>query len=119
MSFLPHKRYRLLMVVLVLSLLILGTGVILLTQTFFQSIQPSLQQTSEQSGLNKDLLMLGITMVAGLPAIGIGTYFVYLGNQIRFTSPRMKGPLFMVFGGLIIVSCLVLPLLVWWMSETL
>ena len=119
MSIRPQKRYRFLIVILSVGLLVLGIGFIFFTHSFLQAIKSSPQQTPEQARFNKDLLLLGITMVAGLPAIGIGTYLVYLGNQMRLTSPIMKGPLFMIFGVLIIVSCLVLPLLVWWMSETL
>ncbi|UCE62619.1 MAG: hypothetical protein JSU59_06935 [Nitrospirota bacterium] len=119
MSIPSQKRYRSLIVILSVGLLVLGIGFIFFTHSFLQSIKPSPQQAPDQARLNKDLLLLGITMVAGLPAIGIGTYLAYLGNQIRITSPRMKGPLLMVSGGLIIVCSLVLPLVVWWMSQTL
>ncbi|MDX1410844.1 MAG: hypothetical protein R3351_01685 [Nitrospirales bacterium] len=111
------KRYRFLVVMLLVGLLVLGIGFIFFTHSFLQSIKPSPQLGPDQARLNKDLLLLGITMVAGLPAIGIGTYLAYLGNQIRITSPKMKGPLLMVTGALIIVCSLVLPLVVWWMSQ--
>jgi hypothetical protein len=120
MSIRPQKKiYRSLIVILLVGLLVLGIGFIFFTNFFLQSIKSSPQQTPEQARLNKDLLLLGITMVAGLPAIGIGTYLMWLGNQKRITSPKMKGPLLMVSGGLIIVCSLVLPLVVWWMSQTL
>jgi hypothetical protein len=110
----------------------------LLTHSFLQGIKPSATQSPEQAALNTDLLLLGITMFAGLPAIGIGTYLAYSGNQIRMTSPmpqtetgrvaddqiikgtpaKMKGTLLMVSGGLIIVCALVLPIMVWWISQS-
>jgi len=119
MSILPQKRYRFLIVILLVGLLVLGIGFIFFTNSFLQAIKTSAQQSPEQAPINRDLLLLGITMLAGLPAIGIGTYLAYLGNPIGITSPRMKGPLLMVSGGLIIICSLVLPLVVWWMSQNL
>ena len=119
MSVRPPNRYRLLTIALFVSLLILGAGLILVAHSFLHSITPFPQQTPDEGGLNKELLLLGITMMAGLPAIGIGTYLAYLGNQSRISSSRMKGPLLMVVGSLIIVCSLSLPIVVWWMTQTL
>jgi hypothetical protein len=126
------------MVIMLVGLVVLGVGLFLLTNSFLQAIKPSAQQSPEQAPIDTGLLLLGITMLAGLPAIGIGTYLAYSGNQIRITSPipqtetgrvvdpqiikrtspRIKGPLLIVSGGLIIVCALVLPLVVWWMTQT-
>ena len=111
------KKYRFLIVMLLVGLLVLGIGCIFFTHFFLQSIQSSPQLAADQARLNKDLLLLGITMMAGLPAIGIGTYLAYHGHQIWTTSSTMKGPLLMVSGALIIVCSLILPLVVWWMSQ--
>ena len=113
-----NKKFRILLVTMLVGLVVLGVALILFTNSFLQAIKPSAQPSLERTPINTDLLLLGITMLAGLPAIGIGTYLAYSGNQIRITSPRMKGPLLMVSGGLIIVCGLVLPLVVWWMSQT-
>ena len=132
-----NKKYRILLVTMLVALVVLGVGLIVFTQSFLQAIKPSAQQSPEQARINTDLLLLGITMLAGLPAIGIGTYLAYSGNQIRTTSPipqtetgrvvdaqiikgtsaKMKGILLMVSGSLIIACGLVLPVVAWWMSQ--
>ena len=78
-------------------------------------------------------------MAAGFPSIGMGTYLLYLGNQIRvteqFSSPRsrivvdspikkgfsarVRAQVLMVCGSLVIMSGLGLPLLAWWFAENL
>ena len=117
MAYRTPRRTRILIAILFLSLLVIGTGLILLTHSFLDAIKPSPQQTLNQVRLNKNLLLLGMAMIAGLPAIGIGTYLAYFGSQIRTTSSSMKGPLLMVAGILIIVISLALPIVLWRMTQ--
>ena len=111
------QRYRSLAIFISLGILVIGIGLLFLTYTALNDINPSLQSRSGSSLLKKDLLFLGVTMIAGLPAIGIGTYLAYLGNQMRGTSQLLKGSLLMVSGSVLIVSCLVIPIIVWWMTQ--
>ena len=112
------QRYRSLAIFISLGILVMGIGLLFLTYTALNDINPSLHSRSGSSLPKNDLLFLGITMIAGLPAIGIGTYLAYLGNQMRVTSPSLKGSLLMVAGFFLIVSCLILPILVWWMTQS-
>jgi len=132
-----NRNYRILVIILFVSLLVFGIAFLLLTNSFLQALKPSAQKFPEQTPFNKELLLLGITMVAGLPAVGIGTYLAYLGNQMRVKSSipqtntgerlaskipkgslvHIRGPLLMVSGGFIILCALALPLVVWWMSD--
>ena len=96
--------------------------------------------TGTRSSLQKNtgLLLLGITMLAGLPAVGMGTYIAYLGNRIRVTGQipppgtrvivdthvikgtpaKVRGAICMVLGGLVIVCGLGLPIVAWRLIQT-
>lgn len=133
-----EKIYRIMVVTLLLGTAALGVGLILFANTFLQALEPSAQESPGQAWMTRGLFLLGITMLAGLPVIGLGTYLAYLGHQLRTTcqvsqpepgasvecqftngiSAKMRGTLLTACGGLMILSALVLPLVVWWMTQT-
>jgi hypothetical protein len=47
-----------------------------------QSTTPPTQDTIHQIGL----LLLVVTMLAGMPAVGFGAYVMYIGSRIRVTQ---------------------------------
>ena len=132
------KNYRIMVMTLLVGLVVFGTVLILFTNTYIQELQQVAQQAPEQVPMNTGLLLLGITMLAGLPAVGIGTYMAYLGNQIRATchipppgtrvvvdtqvikgtSAKVRGTVLIVLGSLMILCGLGLPIVAWSLIPT-
>ena len=131
------KKYRWLVLLIFLGMILLGLVFMQLTESYIQELK-QLSQDSPRQAMNKSaFLLVFIAMAAGFPAVGIGAYFIYQGNQIRVTrqfpspgtrvivdtpiiegSPAiLRGHLLMVGGGLVIVSGLALPIIAWWVTE--
>ncbi len=136
-NFLSSSKYRWLILIMLAAMLILGWVFLQFTESYIQGLKELSQESPEQA-LNKSLfLLVFIAMAAGFPAVGIGAYFLYQGNQIRVAQkfpttgsrvtidtpiiegPRaiLRGQLLMAGGGLVIISGLALPLVAWWISE--
>ncbi len=132
-----NKKYRLVVLLLFFGMVVLGVVFIQLTESYIQELK-QLSQESPQQAINKSaFLLVFIAMMAGFPAIGIGTHLLYHGNQIRlsqqFPSPGsrvivdtpivegpravLRGQLLMCGGGLVIISGLVLPIVAWLMTQ--
>ena len=129
-----QHNYRMVMVIVCVSFLLFGVAFFLLTNAFLQTLNTPIQTNSDLSPMKEDLLVLGISMIAGLPAVGIGAYVAFQGSQLRgralkqplsrgenldpkptgVTSNKIRGILLMVLGGLITFSGFILPLVVWW-----
>lgn len=133
-----NKKYRIIMITLLLGLVVLGIGLIVFTNSYIQELEHIAQQAPDQALRDTGLLLLGITMLAGLPAVGIGAYLGYLGNQVlstgQFPPPgtrvivdthvvqgfpaKVRGVLVMVLGSLVILCGLGLPIVVWRLIQT-
>ncbi len=120
-------------------LALLGGALIYFTLEYLsfvaQGEAPPTSETIHQIGL----IVLVVTMLAGMPSVGMGAYVMYIGSKIRVTSqwppagmgftsktPVMLGArgnvvglLTMGFGGTLVVVGLLLPLLGWRMVNVL
>ena len=132
------KKFRIVVVGLLFGVAALGMGLILFTNTYIHELEQVVQQAPEQALRNTSLLLLGMTMLAGLPAVGIGTYVIYLGHRIRITEQipppdtrvlvdttvikgtpaRVRGIVLMVLGSLVILCGLSLPFIFWKVMQT-
>ena len=133
------KKYRWLIIILFFVMLLLGLVFLQLTESYIEELRELSQRSPEQAMNKTAFLLVFISMMAGFPAIGMGTYLIYNGNQIRITrqfpSPgtrvivdtpvlegsraSLRGQLLMICGGLIVVSGLALPVVAWWLTESL
>ena len=132
------KKYRMMVILLLLGMVGIGIGLILFTNTYIHELERVAQQAPEQARRNTSLLLLGMTMLAGLPAVGIGTYVIYLGHRIRITEQipppdtrvvvdttvitgkvaRVRGLILMGLGGVVILCGIGLPIVFWKLMQT-
>ena len=132
------KKYRMMVMLLLGGMVVIGMALILFTNTYIHELEQVAQQAPEQALRNIGLLLLSITMLAGLPAVGIGTYILYLGYRIRVTGQipppdtrvvvdttvikgrpaRVRGMILMVLGSLVILCGLGLPIVFWKLMQT-
>ena len=133
-----NKKYRWLIILLFIAMVLLGLIFLQLTESYIQELRELSQESPEQAINKTAFLLLFISMMAGFPVVGMGTYLIYHGNQIRvsrqFPSPgtrvivdtpiiegsraTLRGNLLMVFGGLVVISGLALPIVAWWLTES-
>lgn len=133
------KKYRWLIIILFFAMLLLGVVFLQLTESYIEDLRELSQKSPDQAMDKTAFLLVFISMMAGFPAVGMGTYLIYNGNQIRtsrqFPSPGtrvsvdtpivegpravLRGRLLMVCGGLIVISGLALPIVAWWLTENL
>ena len=133
-----NSRYRWIVLVILFLMVLLGLLFLQLTETYIEELK-RLSQDAPQQALDKSaFLFVFVSMAAGVPAIGIGAYFLYQGYRIRVTQqcplpdsrvivdtpiiegPRaiMRGHILMICGGFIIISGLALPIIAWRLTET-
>ena len=121
------------------TLTLFGGALIYFTMEYLSAVtQPDaiLQpETSHQIGL----MLLGVTMMAGMPAVGLGAYVMFLGSRIRATGQwppagmgfQSKAPVVLGtrtnlvafsaigLGGILVITGLCLPLLGWHLMNML
>ena len=122
-----------LLVMMLVTLIIFGGALIYFTMEYLSSVTqgdaPPTPETIHQIGL----MLLVVTMMAGLPAVGMGAYVMYIGSRIRATGQwlpagmgfQSKAPVMlgaranlvafstMGLGGILVMTGLFLPLLGW------
>jgi hypothetical protein len=122
-----------LLVMLLITLTIFGGALIYFTMEYLSSVTqgnaPPTSETIHQIGL----MLMVVTMMAGLPAVGMGAYVMYIGSSIRATGQwppagmgfQSKTPVMlgtrtnlvafstMGLGGILVMTGLFLPLLGW------
>ena len=122
-----------LLVMLLVTLTIFGSVLIYFTMEYLSSVRqgdaPPTPETIHQIGL----MLLVVTMMAGLPTVGMGAYVMYIGSRIRATGQwlpagmgfQSKAPVMlgsranlvafstMGLGGILVMTGLFLPLLGW------
>lgn len=122
------------MVVMMLGVLALfGGALIYFTMEYLSSVTQSDALPTPATTNQIGLLLLVVTMMAGLPTVGFGAYVMYVGSRIRVTGQwppagmgfQSKSPMelgrradlfgfaAMGLGGLLAVCGLTLPLLGW------
>jgi len=136
---LVNSKYRWLVLFIFVGMIILGVVFLQFTESYIQELKSVSQEAQQEPFDTSTFLFVFIAMAAGFPAIGIGTYLLYQGNQFRVAPPfpslgsrvmvdtpimksssvRMRGHALMVGGSLVILSGLGLPILAWWLAENL
>ncbi|MCA9471682.1 MAG: hypothetical protein MRJ96_12290 [Nitrospirales bacterium] len=123
---------------ILLGMILLGWIFLQLTETYLGELKGLSPDVPQPSFDTSAYLLILISMAAGFPAVGIGTYFLYRGHRMRVTQQRSvsknlaiehapvigstraitRGLVLMISGGLIIISGLAMPLIVWRLAET-
>ena len=124
---------------LVLTLVVCGGLMIFFTMEYLDQVAHSDSLTAPETSNHIGLLLLVVTMMAGIPAVGMGAYVMYLGSRIcatsqwppagmgyRTSTPVMLGRranpigLSVMLGGFILIGAgLSLPILGWQLVTTL
>lgn len=124
---------RSLILVLLVTLTMFGGALIYFTMEYFSQVTKPGSSSMESMGHQIEMLLLVVTMLAGMPAVGMGAYVMYLGSRIRVTqqwppagmgfrtvAPVMLGERGMLVGvvvmglGFVLVLCgLALPVVGW------
>ncbi len=124
---------RPLLLAMLVTLLIFAGALIYFTMEYLSQVTQADIPPTEATGNQIGLLLLVVTMLAGMPAVGMGAYVMYMGSRIRLTqqwppagmgfrsaSPMMLGDQAgwvgaVVMGlGLVLVVCgLMLPFVGW------
>ena len=122
-----------LLLMMLATLAIAGGALIYFTMQYLSSVTQGDAPPTPEEIHQIGLLFLVVTMMAGFPAIGFGTYVMYLGARVRATAQwppagmgfRSKSPValgvrtnlfgfgIMGLGGILVVTGLFLPLLGW------
>lgn len=127
------KTNRTLLLIMLVTLAVFGGALVVFTMEYLeqvtQSTAPPTQDTIHQIGL----LLLVVTMLAGMPAVGFGAYVMYIGSRIRVTQQwppsgmgfraeapvmfgdraTLVGAVVMGLGFVLVVFGLTLPLIGW------
>jgi hypothetical protein len=77
---------RSLLLVMIVTLAIFGGALIFFTMEFLSQVLRPDRLPSETIGHQIGILLLVVTMLAGMPAVGMGAYVMYLGSRIRVTQ---------------------------------
>lgn len=135
MAFSPNtqRSSRLMLFMLVVTLGTCGGLLIYFTMEFLEQMTNADAPMTPDSMNQVGLLLLVVTMMAGIPAVGMGAYIMYIGARVRSTAqwppsgmgfkssePVVLGSranligFFVMFLGLALIVCgLVLPVLGW------
>ena len=118
---------------MIVTLAIFGGALIFFTMEFLSQVIRPDRPPSEAMGHQIGILLLVVTMLAAMPAVGMGAYVMYIGSRIRLTrqwppagmgfqavAPVMLGDraafisaMVMGLGGVLVVCGLVLPIFAW------
>ena len=128
-----NSSKKTLLFMMVGTLTLFGGALIYFTMQYLSSVTqgdaPPTAETIHQIGL----MFLAVTMMAGMPAVGMGAYVMYFGSRIRATGQwppagmgfQSKSPVMvgvrtnlvgfstMGLGGILVMTGLFLPLLGW------
>jgi hypothetical protein len=74
------------LLVLLVTLLVFGGALVYFTMEYLSQVtQPGIPLT-DSTGHQIRMLLLVVTILAGMPAVGMGAYVMYLGARIRLTQ---------------------------------
>jgi hypothetical protein len=125
-----NRRFLLIMMV---TLAIFGGALIYFTMEYLSQVTQPGNPPMEAMGHQIGMLFLVVTMLTGMPAVGMGAYVMYIGSRIRLTqqwppagmgfrneSPIMLGNratrvgvVVMVLGFVLVGCGLMLPVIGW------
>jgi hypothetical protein len=77
---------RPLLLVMIVTLAIFGGALIYFTMEFLSHVTPTDSPPTETMGHQIGMWLLVVSMLAGMPAVGMGAYVMYLGSRIRVTQ---------------------------------
>lgn len=127
------SSHRPVLLVMLVTLIIFGGALIYFTMEYLSQVTkpdlPSVDAMGHQIGMWLPV----VTMLAGMPAVGMGAYVVYIGSRIRVTQQwppagmgfraetpvrlgnraTLVGVCVMGFGCVLVVCGLTLPILAW------
>ena len=126
----PNKT---LLLIMVGSLIVFGGAFLYFTMQFLSQVTESNGQPIHATVETISLLVLVVTMLAGIPAVGMGAYVMYIGSRIRATRQwppaglgfrsnnpvlleeraTLIGVIVMGLGLVLVISGLSLPLVGW------
>ncbi|HSF09730.1 MAG TPA: hypothetical protein VLA60_09960 [Nitrospirales bacterium] len=121
------------LLVMLVTLLVFGGALVYFTMEYLSQVTNPDITLTESTGHQISMLLLVVTMLAGMPAVGMGAYVMYLGSRIRLTqqwppagmgfgaeTPVMLGDRATLVGwgvtglGFVLVVCgLILPVVGW------
>lgn len=74
------------LLVMLVTLVVFGGALVYFTMEYLsQATKPDIT-LAESTGHQLRMLLLVVTMLAGMPAVGMGAYVMYLGSRIRVTQ---------------------------------
>jgi hypothetical protein len=121
------------LLIMMVTLAIFGGALIYFTMEYLSQVTQTDIPPTGAMGHQIGMLLLVVTMLAGMPAVGMGAYVMYIGSRIRITqqwppagmgfraeSPIMLGDRGRLVGacvmglGFVLVGCgLMLPVVGW------
>jgi hypothetical protein len=131
------KTNRILMIIMAGTLAVFGVALVYFSMQYLDEASVSSPASPPESGHHLGMFILAVTMLGGLPAVGLGAYVMYVGSRIlatrqwppagmgfRVASPVMLGNraewvggMVMVLGVLLVAVGLSVPWLGWRLSE--
>lgn len=134
-----QKTNRILLVIMVGTLALFGGAILYFSMEFLESVNDPTFQPTKKTFHQLGLMMVVISALAGLPAVGFGAYVMYVGSRIRMTgqwppagmgfrthSPTILGSragwigmVVMGLGLVLIVAGLGLPIFGWELGQLL
>jgi len=81
-----QKTNRILLVIMVGTLAFFGGVVLYFSMEFFESVNDPTFRPTQETFHQLGLMMVVISALAGLPAVGFGAYVMYVGSRIRITG---------------------------------
>lgn len=76
---------RPLLLVMIVTLTLFGGALVYFTMEYLSQVTRPDSPPPEAMGQQIGMLLLVVTMLAGMPAVGMGAYVMYLGSRIRAT----------------------------------
>ena len=130
---------RTLLVIMLGTMTVFGGALLYFSLEYLESVTELTRQPSQDSIHHVGLLMIAVTVLAGMPVVGFGAYVMYLGSRIRMTrqwppagmgfqsiAPNMLGDragwiglLVMGLGLALILTGLGLPIVGWQLGQLL
>ena len=77
---------RLFLLVMLMTFLVFGGALVYFTMEYLSQVTKPDSTLTESTGHQIRMLLLVVTMLAGMPAVGMGAYIMYLGSRIRLTQ---------------------------------
>ncbi len=127
------------MLIMLMTVAVCGGAFTYFTMEYLSQITQAKGPPSVETVDRIGLLFLVVTMMAGIPATGMGVYIIYVGCKVRATgrwpppglgfrsarpipsqnNPQVLGILAITLGGLLVACGLSLPLFGWYLVNTL